>query len=404
MSESATCSNPNTGGTPNTRTFNTANDILVLRVADLATGAGQAKTKGNCVITDNRNGNVVVYTVDFSELKLEPRGSGEAVLTPMTGKVNDSSYDEKDASEFQKNLAIELRGDTFYFKGELTPVKWTKGWITSGTTANNVGYYVWFDVDAEGIAGAKAWSVRGKQSGNAGVAKGDIIFRLGDENLKESELKEQLLYVLTEACSDNNGGTPDADTIIKTYKLDFSGVTLKEAEPFTVNKRGTAEGLIMSLLCNEGNYDVSVDYVNKKIMVSGDLYQINQADTPWAWKMIDQWFEPADMGGYYVAFDYTPESLYSDFMVRTSGAEPKYGSEFTKVTKTSTAIIRIAYADHANPRGTFEFKLGEDGKENVYQFDFSGVNWKTINDRTEPTEPQTENKTPSGGSSSSEQG
>ena len=384
--------NANTGGTSNVLTDKLTGEdpVLILRVAGLADKlTGQAATEGNCVIYAT-NGKMITYTIDFSGLTLEPRGSGEAVLTPMTGKITDNKFDEKDASEFQKNLAIELRGDTFYFTGELTPVKWTKGWGTDKDGINK-GYYVWFEMDGSGIAGAAAYSVRGTQGGNAEENKGEFLFHLGNEKLTVDKIKDTTLYVLTEKYTGSEGDTPGAGKILKTYKLDFSGVTLKQSVPFTVSHElsdeNDAGAVHQSLLCNGANYKVTVDHSTKEIIVTGDVYMISEGNAPYAWSIVTGktlGFKKTE-SGYFVTFEMKPSSVGGFTKYNQAGYNKQYKeSDTTYTSGVVTQVIRVAPMSGNDPYGAVKVYVGNEGTVGIeYTLNLKGVNW--VSDYKETT-------------------
>ena len=365
---------------------------LLVRVSDLAGAGEQAVSKGNATITATNGTKQVTYTLDFSGLTLEKRGSGDAKLTAAYGAVGTGFGDVK-GSDFQKNLTITKTGDTFSFTGELNPIKWETGWPED----MQKGYYVFFNIDATDVAGAAAWSVRGSAGGNSPKAKEDFVFFLGDVELTKENIKSHTLYVLSE--KETGSDTPAADKTLKTYKLDFSGVTLLEAEPFTVTARSADVETVVKqdLLCNMDNYKVTVDHENKKISVTGDLYAISEVYTPWAYGELKAVMgTKEDSVGYFVTFQVNASSLEEDFKFKTEGVDKKNNGQDT--SGSSGVIVRVAKTGETeNAAGRLLLKVGSEYEP--YEFDLSGVNFKLSGDRTEPTKP-----TSSGNQGSTTQG
>lgn len=366
---------------------------LVVRVSDLAGAGEQAVSKGNATITATNGTKQVTYTLDFSGLTLEKRGSGDAKLTAAYGAVGAGFGDVK-GSDFQKNLTITKTGDTFSFTGELNPIKWTQ---FSNDTKLQKGYYIFFNIDATDVAGAAAWSVRGSAGGNSPTAEKDFVFFLGDMELTNADIKSHTLYVLSE--KETSGDTPAENKTLKTYKLDFSGVTLLEAEPFTVQAEAEASNIAnihQSLLCDMGTYSVEVNHETKKIVIKGDLYLIDDVNTPWAYEEIKGLFPEGQRTGYFVSFQVNkPSTAGDDWAFHVGGF--KDVNNGTDKTNSGGVVVRVApIGGKDQAAGRVEFKIA-DSKYETYEFDLSGVNFKLTNDRTEPTKPEKPGNTPSGG-------
>ena len=299
-------------------------------------------------------------------------------------------------SDFQKNLTITKTGDTFSFTGELNPIKWDE---FSSDSKLQKGYYVFFNIDANDVAGAAAWSVRGSAGGNSPTAKEDFVFFLGDMDLTNEKIEEHTLYVLSE--EETSSGTPAENKTLKTYKLDFSGVTLLDAEPFTVQAEAEANkinNIHQSLLCDMGTYSVEVNHEAKKIVIKGDLYLIDDVNTPWAYEEMKGLFPEGQRTGYFVSFQVNkPSTAGNDWAFHVGGF--KDVNNGTDTTNSDGVVVRVApIGGKDQAAGRVEFKIGE-GKYETYEFDLSGVNFKLTNDRTEPTKP-----TSSGNQGSTTQG
>ncbi|MDE6902271.1 MAG: hypothetical protein K2P22_05965, partial [Lachnospiraceae bacterium] len=381
--------NPNSVGAAGGKqlTLKDGKDTLIIRVASLSeklTGAPEAGKNATIVVSNaNSAEKMVTYTLDFSGLTLEPRGNGEAKLTAAYGEVG-GSFGSVKGSDFQKNLTITKTGDTFYFTGELNPIKWTE---FSNDQELTKGYYVFFNIDASDVTGAAAWSVRGNAGGNSPTAKEDFAFFLGNTELKNEDIKSNTLYVLSEAVS--GSGVPDAGKTLKTYRLDFSGVTLLEAEPFTVTARSTGvedANVHQELLCDMDSYKVTVDHKNKKIVVTGDLYAISEVYTPWAYGELKPVMgTKADSEGYFVTFQVNKSSLEDSFAFKTEGVDKKNNGKDT--TDSSGVIVRVAKTGATeNAAGRLLLKTGSNEYE-TYEFDLTGVTFKLSSDRTEPANP-----------------
>ena len=316
---------------------------------------------------------------------LEKPGTGDVTLKPMTTKLPDNFGGLK-ASEFQEDLKVELKNGTVYVSGNLTPVKMNTGWGD-----NNTGYFVWFDIDASGVAGAKSLIIRGTKGQYASKNHEDFIYQLGDENLKKDDLtsKTTTLYVLNQAGSADTA--PVGNTIVKEYPVDFSGVTLKQSVPFTVSHElsdaNDAEAVHQSLLCNGTNYKVTVDHSTKEIIVTGDVYMISEGNAPYAWSIVTGnklGFKQTE-SGYFVTFEMKPSSVGGFTKYNQAGYSKQYkDNDTTYSSGVVTQVIRVAPMSGENPYGAVKVYVGNEDTVGIeYKLNLKGVNW--VSDYKETT-------------------
>ena len=166
-------------------------------------------------------------------------------------------------------------------------------------------------------------------------------------------------------------------------------MTLLEAEPFTVQAEAEANKIAnihQSLLCDMGTYSVKVDHEAKKIIVKGDLYLIDDVNTPWAYEEMEGIFLEGQRTGYFVSFQVNKPSTAGDVWAFHTGGfqNVNNGKDSTESDGVVVRVAPVGGKDQA--AGRVEFKVA-DGKYETYEFDLSGVNFKLTNDRTEPTKP-----------------